>query len=204
MPEQAFEERVKAAAKLDYKERKEAENRLKREVTRNLRIMTTLAESADVAIRRTVVELLRRNVRHSDAVFQLLLKRLRTEKDVKTRRRLSAAIGSSGRSEVCEAILDQLDHEEHRFVQASLILALGKLGFSDWPSRWRCLSERDGPVGSALRLAMGRSPAASERPTDRSVERPPGRYLLRLYPGLEKLGQVEWQQVGLGPGQSVK
>lgn len=200
MPEPTFEERVVAAAKLDYQERKQAENRLKREVVRNLRTMTILADDDDVAIRRTVVELLRRNARRSEAVCELLLKRLRTEKDIKTRRRLSAAIGSSDCSEFCEPLLEQLEHEEHRFVQASLILALGKLGFSDWPPRWRSLAQRDGPVGSALRLAMGRSAAASER----SVERPPGRYLIRIYPGLEKLGQVEWQQAGLSQGKKVK
>jgi methylase of polypeptide subunit release factors len=130
---------------------------------------------------------------------------LSIEPDVKTRRRLAAAIADSGHSEVSSALARQLELEEHRFVQASLILALGKLGFQDWATHWLEFLGKEGPVAEAMRKAVRPPPATAD--TDllarETKPRPTGTYYLQLYPGLERLAQLEFRQYGLGQAQPL-
>ena len=183
-----FTQRILRCARLDFTERRRTERTLAKSVPHQLTALSELIAHGDVAVRRTTVEVLRRHASNS-GVEALLVRRLTDEPDVKTRRRLAVAL-AEGRPAVAPRLMDALGREEHRFVQASLILALGKLAWDRWPDAWRQRAHDDGPVGEALRKALGRG----IYPTERSVvpmDRPVGRYLLNVYPGIEALSALE-------------
>src|SRR4030095_14979298 len=148
MNSQSFRALLSEATKVDLKRRKELEKQLAKEARQNIASLKELVASDEVAIRRVAVEILRRIGTDADAL-EILIRRLGIDPDVKTRRRLAAAIADSGQAQATSDLLDQLEREEHRFVQASLILALGKLGLSDWPKHWLDFSNKEGPVAEA-------------------------------------------------------
>lgn len=193
MDSKKFKELLAESTQVDLALRKELEKKLAREAPRHIGTLAELLGNEAVAVRRGAVEILRRIAAGHEQALSLLLNRLSIEPDVKTRRRLAAAIADSGRSEVSRPLSEQLEKEEHRFVQASLILALGKLRFRDWPGQWLEYLDREGPVAEAMRKAVTQTAADAEnlpRPCG-SPRRPAGTYILRLYPGLERLVRME-------------
>lgn len=195
-----FMRAIVEAARRPIDERKAVERAAALEVAGHLGLVTDLAASDDVAVRRTVVEILRRAAASEPRAARLLYERLEREPDVKTRRRLAAAIGDSGHGDAVRVLSKHLEREEHRFVQASLILALGSLGYSTWSERWLAFLDREGPVADALRKAIGHTSApASERP----LARVDGAYALSIYPGLEPMVDLELRQNGLLAAKAI-
>lgn len=204
MDSKNFKELLVKSTQIDLALRKELEKRLAKEAPRHVTTLEEMAADETVAVRRGAVEILRRIAADHEEALLLLLKRLRSEPDVKTRRRLAAAIADSGRSEVNGMLLEQLEKEEHRFVQASLILALGKLGLRDWPERWLDYLDREGPVAEAVRKAANRTARGAEILTQShgSISRPSGPFFLQSYPGLEKLVRIELRLHGFGDARA--
>jgi ubiquinone/menaquinone biosynthesis C-methylase UbiE len=200
MNNEKFTELLIESAQVDLHQRKVLEKRLAKEAPQHLNLLEELVADNNVTVRRGAVEVLRRITGADDRALQILLKRLSIEPDVKTRRRLAAAIADSERSEVSRSLVEHLEREEHRFVQASLILALGKLGFQDWPTHWLEFLGKEGPVAEAMRKAVqSRAPTPGTSPlVTASRLRSRGTYFFQLYPGLERLVQLELQQHGLG------
>ena len=189
-----FKELLKESTQVDLKRRKELEKTLAKEARQHIRSLAESIASDMVAVRRGAVEILRRISSDQDALG-LLVERLGIEPDVKTRRRIAAAIADSGQSKNSGALLDQLEREEHRFVQASLILALGKLGFRNWPKHWLDFTDKEGPVAEAMRKAGSSYVThAGDSLDHKQCERPAGAYMLQHYPGLEPLVKLELQQ----------
>lgn len=195
-----FAERLEAATRLGFQARKAAEKALAVEVPGHWEEAERLLHDGTVGVRRTLVELLRRHARHSPRALALLAERLRREPDVKTRRRVAAALGASGRPEAMAALAGALEREQHRYARASIVLALGALGFAGWSPVWRRRAGEPGPVGEALDKALSRVGAAGGRSPSRSRPRPAGRYLLQVYPGAEPLAAQEWRHAGLADG----
>ena len=189
-----FEAALRRASHLGFRARRREERALALRFDRHLALLQRLALDQDLAVRRTVVELLRLNARRSPRVRKSLLRRLEAESDIKTRRRICVALGESGDDALRGPLLEALAREEHRYVQVSLILALGKLGLADWPARWRRVLERgpDGPVRDALRRAARTRPDRGREP-----DRPTGRFLLHVYPGMEHLAALECSRFAL-------
>ncbi|OLE54213.1 MAG: hypothetical protein AUG51_09260 [Acidobacteria bacterium 13_1_20CM_3_53_8] len=206
MNKEKFRELLIESTQVDLHLRKALEKRLAKEVGQHMDSLEEMIAGDDVRVRRGAVEILRRIASASDRALQILLKRLSVEPDVKTRRRLAAAIADSGQTEVSSALVEQLEREEHIFVQASLILALGKLGFKDWPARWLEFLGRKGPVAEAMRKAVQSSAPTAEASTlfDENRPRPRGTFLFQFYTGLEPLVEIEFQQHKLGPAQNEK
>jgi len=192
MKSEVFKELLGESTKVDLKRRKEIEKRLAKEAPQHLDSLAELIANEEVAVRRGAVEILRRIAAKEDAL-KLLVSRLSVEPDVKTRRRIAAAIADSENSELTGALLNQLEREEHRFVQASLILALGKLGFRNWPQHWLDFADKEGPVAEAMRKAGGGNAATAiaSPQNKRSRKRPSGTFVLQVYPGLERLVEIE-------------
>lgn len=198
MDSKTFRELLVKSTQVDLALRKELEKRLSREAPGHVSTLEETVADETVAVRRGAVEILRRIAADHEEALSLLLKRLSIEPDVKTRRRLAAAIADSGRSEVQGILLEQLEREEHRFVQASLILALGKLGFRDWPESWLAYLDRDGPVAEAVRKAVNQTAGGAEtspRP-EGLPRRPNGDFFLQTYSGLEKFVRIELRSHG--------
>jgi SAM-dependent methyltransferase len=192
MKSHVFKELLSESTQVDLKRRKELEKRLAKEAPQHLDSLGELIADTEVGVRRGAVEILRRIAANDDAL-KLLVGRLSVEPDVKTRRRIAAAIADSEKTEMSGALLNQLEQEEHRFVQASLILALGKLGFRNWPQRWLDFANKEGPVAEAMRKADGSNASAIASPKKRAQERPNGTFVLQDYPGLERLVKLELQ-----------
>jgi methylase of polypeptide subunit release factors len=203
MNNEKFTELLIESTQVDLAQRKGLEKRLSGEALQHLDSLEETVASENVAIRRGAIEVLRRIAGDGNKALQILLNRLSIEPDVKTRRRLAAAIADSGHSEVSAALARQLEREEHRFVQASLILALGKLGFQDWATHWLEFLGKEGPVAEAMRKAVRPSPAGAYLLAGETKPRPPGTYYLQHYPGLERLVQLEFRQCGLGQAQPL-
>lgn len=200
MDSKKFKELLIESTQVDLNQRKELEKKLAREAPRHLATLEEMVASETVTVRRGAVEILRRIAADHEQALLLLLSRLSVEPDVKTRRRLAAAIADSGQSRVSGTLLEQLEREEHRFVQASLILALGKLGFQDWPQRWLDFLDGEGPVAEAVRKAVNQT-AEAPPPSSGSVRRPSGTYFLQVYSGLEKLVRIELRLHDFGKAQ---
>jgi len=189
-----FKELLNESTHVDLKRRKELEKTLAKEARQHIRSLAESVASDMVAVRRGAVEILRRVTSDEDALG-LLVARLSIEPDVKTRRRIAAAIAYSGQSEISGALLDQLEREEHRFVQASLILALGKLGFRNWPKRWLDFTDKEGPVAEAMRKAGSSCVTRADHSLqNKQCKRPTGSFLLQHYAGLDALVKLELQQ----------
>jgi SAM-dependent methyltransferase len=204
MYKKEFRELLVKSTTVALTERKAIEKRLAKEAAQNIEVLQELLAGESVALRRAAVEILRRIAGANDRALQLLKERLGVEPDVKTRRRLAAAIGYSGQTQARDMLLEQLEREEHRFVQASLILALGKVGFHDWPAHWVAFLDKEGPVAEAMRKAASHSAkhAQISHPPEGSRRRPDGTYFFQIYPGLEKLVRLELRLYNLAQGQS--
>ena len=191
-----FAQAVRAAARRPFEERRQRERELARAGAAELDTIAGLLTDDDVRVRRTVVEVLRLVGRDTPRALEMLCERFAREPDVKARRRIASALGESGDAGHCAFLLDALERESHRFVQASLILALGSLRLSDWPDSWRARAGEAGPVGDALRKALANA-QAPETNGQQALPRPTGSYLLRCYPGAEPLSQLELERRGL-------
>ena len=134
-----LEAELRRVAHLGFRTRRREERALAPKLDRHFTLLQRLALDQDVAVRRTVVEVLRFKARQSASARKLLLRWLGEESDAKTRRRICVALGESGDESLREQLLEALAQEKHRYVQASLILALGKLGLVEWPARWQSL-----------------------------------------------------------------
>ena len=200
MKSEIFKELLSESTRVDLKRRKELEKSLAKEAPQHIDSLAELIASEEVGVRRGAVEILRRVAANQDAL-RLLITRLSVEPDVKTRRRIAAAIADSGQSEMSGPLLEQLEREEHRFVQASLILALGKLGFRDWPQPWLDFAGKAGPVAEAMRKVGGSHAATAidSLQSKRCARRPTGSFLLEHYPGLEPLIKLELQLAHICP-----
>lgn len=181
------------ASKKSYEERKIAERKLAVQATEHLDVVASLLKSAEVPVRRLLVEILAR-MKPSPQAQNLLLQALFNDPDVKSRRRAAAALGSTGNKAVQAHLVSAFEQEEHRFVQASIILALGALGF-EWTPSWSERIGRQGPVAEAYRKASARSevPAGhAQRETgEYEVTRPAEAFMLECYPGIEQFVQTE-------------
>ncbi len=196
MDELQFEREVLDLIQHDYKARRNKEKKLAFHIKNQLPVLKRLSDNNVVLIRRTVVELLRRHAATNQLVLELLIERLKQETDIKTVSRICNALGESGTEGVYKVLLERLETETHRFAQRSIILALGKLGFTDWSKKWVKQSREDGIVGDALRTAIEH---AKGKRTNNSLilTRPMGKYTVEIYPGLEPLARIEWLAHGL-------
>jgi len=198
---------VAEISKKSFEERKAAERRLAAQASRQLDTVAHLLKTGDVHIRRSLIEILR-HMQPSEKVIELLLDRLFNDSDVKARRRAAAVLGGTGNKNLHEHFVKAFEREEHRFVQASIILALGALGFK-WTPEWATRCGSQGPVAEAFRKASARSEAAisnenNKNEITRDVSRPPALYIAECYPGLEPFVQAELRMRGLESAQVIE
>lgn len=177
-------ERVRAAAGLDYDARRAEERALAAAAVGRVGELMALWDDQDARVRRTLIEVLRRAAGDDPAAGAAIAARLAVEPDVKARRRIAAALADGAVPGAAELLWAQLSREDHRFVQASIVLALGGLAFDGWTPAWRARTGEPGPVGEALRKALvragGGAPAAVA-----VVPRPRADYVVDSYEGAE-------------------
>lgn len=176
---------VRAVARMDFEQRKIYERELARYAPDYWEHLKEAASDEDVAVRRLVIELMRRAQPPAEEL-PFLFQRLGQEPDVKARRRLAVALGKLGDSKHTLQLLSAYDAEDHRFVKASIALALGELGFREWTESMQQESKGEGPLAEALRKAIRHT--RTKRMHQQVSSLPPlGTYLLRCYPGAEEL-----------------
>jgi 23S rRNA G2445 N2-methylase RlmL len=195
-----FKSAVLEAVNKPYDQRKIAERQLADKADRHFDKIKEMLKTDDAHVRRSIVEILR-YIKPSPEVYDFLLQILFQDTDIKTRRRAAAAIGETGDKEMQKHLVKAFEQEEHRFVQASIILALGALGF-EWTPDWAERVGQQGPIAEAFRKASAKSEALINA-TDKqqtvlsTVDRPTAVYLLEYYPGIESFVMNELEFLGL-------
>lgn len=199
MDEKSFVNVIAEVSKKPFKERKAVERHLSAQAINHLDSIANLLKVDDVPVRRLIVEILA-HMKPSQQVYDLLKQALFNDSDVKVRRRAAAALGSAGDKTLQEHLVRAFNQEEHRFVQASIILALGALGF-EWTPGWEEKVGSQGPVAEAFRKASARSEAMAgnmQRETgEHKVMRPAGAFMLECYPGVEQFVKTELSMRGI-------
>lgn len=195
----SFVKDVTESSMKPYDQRKVAERKLAAQAPQHLDSIASLLNNGDVPVRRLLIEILA-HMTPSQRVYELLLHALFNDADVKVRRRAAAALGSTGDKTLQEHLVRAFEQEEHRFVQASIILALGALGFK-WTPAWVERVGDRGPIAEAFRKASARSEAAAGGPQNTTgeygVTRPAVAFMLECYPGVEKFVKTELDMRGM-------
>ena len=184
-------EEISNAVELPFQQLQELEKKLSKKIMKDPESLKSIIKNEDVRIRRSVVEMIRMNINKNKTAVDILKEHYLIESDIKTKRRIIRAIGESLQNDLCQFLLDQLKDEKHRYIQASLILALGKLGFKDWNKKIFTEIEKNGPVTDALKLAIGHTSGQRENII---TKRPIGKYLLKTYQGIEKYVKQELKE----------
>ncbi|MFT5464967.1 MAG: putative RNA methylase [Verrucomicrobiales bacterium] len=193
-------EDLRQAAQAEFEDRKRHEVRIAKSANADtVEACQAALASDEVALRRTAVEILKRVCSEFPQASESLLQQLLSDPDAKTRRRIAAGLGETGDSSLIPSLTNALNSEEHRFVQASIILALGKLGCSDWPAPFDTWDQNHGPIFDALKKAGAQ---ILERPTE-EIARGVGHYVLSLYSGLEGALADELHARGLSAGAAI-
>lgn len=192
---------LREAARAEFEDRKKLEIRVAKAANPETVEACRLAfDSDEVALRRTAVEVLKRIGKSAPGASEALVRQLPKEPDVKTRRRIAAALGDLADPDLIEPLSDALAAEEHRFAQASIILALGKLGCREFPPPFDVWDQDFGPVFEALKKAGAQTIERSTEP----IARKPGDYLLSSYPGLESALACELRARDLPAGVEIE
>ena len=202
--EKDFSTVVMEVSNRPFNERKLAERKLAGEASRHLDALSSLLETAGVPARRSIIEILG-HMKPGPRIKELLLKSLRTDPDIKARRRAAAMIANTEDKALREELLTALGKEEHRYVQASIILALGALQYQ-WPPDSEQRFGTQGPVAEAFRKAKAKSEAEMYRAAGVSdeVSRPPALYMLAAYSGLENFVETELRMRGVTHASAIE
>ncbi|MBF0224294.1 MAG: methyltransferase domain-containing protein [Desulfobacterales bacterium] len=178
-----------------YPDRKSEERKIAHYASSHLEDISYLLEKEDVYTRRFLVEILRKT-KPTKRSIELLLARLLTDEDVKIRRRAAAGLGETGNKSLHQQLISAFNKEEHRFVKASIILALGSLDFK-WSQEWEALCGEKGPIAEAFRKANARGNSESAKKNIKSINLIPypanSYYMLECYQGVEAFVLSELQ-----------
>lgn len=188
-----FEDHLRALSAVPFKERKREEKLAAYELRGMVRNLAALVPE-EKEMKRLFVELLK----HLLDIEQVraLLVTFFSEPDIKLRRRAIAIAGDSEDSALAAPLVAALEKESHRVVQASIVLALGALGFDFEGARWKEVEPAldSDVVRDAIKKARAHSKVRSLGSSSRDIslrEPPVGTYLLECYPGMEEAVALE-------------